>query len=236
MRRSERTPTELAREIEPYAQKLSDEERERLRFILVWDFLSEFDARFYSRYVRALDLPFTRSFLATEAQWALDEKRHCEVFRTAYDVVIGIDAEFQAELDRREANFGPIEHLFEDEFSIACLGAYDELATVRAYKANLEWYDRLGPKFGKVVRRVIADEAQHYANFLELLRNEHAHRVEDADRVITRIRETEGTPYANTFILDHDDPIFTDEIYDESESILRKHVGRIATMPTTQTA
>ena len=47
----------------------------------------------------------------------------------------------------RRADFGPIAHLFRDEFTILCLGAYDELATVRAYRANLPKYEKLGPEF-----------------------------------------------------------------------------------------
>lgn len=220
------TSDEIRRSIEPYAQRLSAEEKVQLEDVLRWDLLSEFDARFFSTHLRSLGIEFTPAFDEIEREWARDEERHYHVFRAAYDTVIGMNAEFEAELEAREANFAPIAHLLEDEFSIACLGAYDELATVRAFRANIANYDKLGPEFGKIVRRVIADEARHYHGFLTVLKTEHGHRADEAGATIRRIRETEGTAYGNTFVLDHDDPIFTDAIYDEAEAILLRHIQK----------
>ena len=224
------TPQEMRCALAPFAALLTPADRATLEDVLRWDLLSEYDARFFSEYLKTLDLDYTEHFLAVEEGWASDEERHYRFFHEAYDEVSGITPAFLDELGRRKPDFQPIAHLFEDEFSIACLGAYDELATVRAFKKNLPNYDKLGPGFGKLLRRIIADEARHYHRFLEVLRKEHAHRSADAPAVVARIRATEGTAYANTFVLDHDDPIFTDDIYDEAEAILLKHICRVATV------
>lgn len=220
-------PQAVRRAMAPFAAALSPEDRATVADVLLWDLLSEYDARFFSDYLPTLGIEFSEQFLQVERAWASDEERHYVFFHEAYDEVHGLTRELLAELEARRADFGPIAHLFEDEFSIACLGAYDELATVRAFRKNLPNYDKLGPEFGDLIRKIIADEARHYHRFLRVLQTEHAHRAGEAPHVIARIRATEGTAYANTFVLDHDDPIFTDDIYDEAEAILLRHVQRV---------
>ncbi|MEM7516724.1 MAG: hypothetical protein AAF368_07350, partial [Planctomycetota bacterium] len=187
---------DLAASVAAHAAKLTHAELSELRTILTYDVLSEYDARFFSRYLRTLGLDFSETFLKAEADWARDEARHYRFFREAYDAVYGDRHDFDPELDRRSADFAPIAHLFEDEFSIACLGAYDELATVRAFQANLSRYALLGPVFEAKIRRVIADEASHYSRFLRVLTKEHLHRLDEAPAIVQRIRETEGVAYA----------------------------------------
>ena len=34
----------------------------------------------------------------------------------------------------------------------------------------------------------------------------------------------EGTPYAATFVLDHDDPVFTGSMLEEAARLLRQHL------------
>ena len=209
-----------------HAVRLRESQLGRLRRILQDDILSEYDARFFSAYVRSLDVPFTDAFWELEQQWADDERRHYRVTRATYERLFGWSERERATLAGRAADFGPLEPLFTDEFSIACLGAYDELATVRAYRANLPHYDRLGPEYGRFLRAVIADEAWHYSGFLDLIRRYHTHRLPEARGVVERIRSCEGTPYGNTFVLDHDDPVFTDEIVDQSTRVLLRQLGR----------
>lgn len=213
--------------VDPSRATMSPEELEQTRLVLHEDVVSEYDARFYSAYVRELGLPLGCAFLELEASWAVDEARHYAGFRSVYVHLYGA-SELDAELAKRRPDFGPLEHLFEDEFSIACLGAYDELATVRAYRANLAVYDRLGPHFSDYIRGVIADEAWHYGRFLDLIAAEHRHRLGDAPRVVERIRSAEGTAYGNTFVLDHDDSVFTEAIFDEAAGILLRILERMA--------
>jgi len=208
-----------------HARGLSVAQREKLRELLYFDMTSEFDARFFSAHVRALGLDLGDDFLAFEGAWARDEALHCEGFRRVNRLLFGwTDARF-AELDRRRPDFAPLAHLFTDEFSIACLGAYDELATVRAYRSSLAWYDLLGPAFARFVRRVTADEGWHYSGFLRVLRRRHRHRFAEAPAVVAAIRASEGTPYACTFVLDHDDAVWSESMFDEASAVLLRHLG-----------
>ncbi|HED64560.1 MAG TPA: hypothetical protein ENJ09_03290 [Planctomycetes bacterium] len=203
------------------------EERAELSRVIYPDLFSEYDARFLSAFVRSLPADLSDDFCACEETWARDEYLHYVGFRIAYSALSGLSEE---EIDERmearesEVDFRPLEALFEDEFSVACLVAYDELATVRAYRANAAVYEKLGPDMVDFVRRVTADEGRHYRNFFALLRDRHRDRLGDVDRVLDRIREHEGVPYGNTFVLDHDDDVWSEEIFDDAMATLRRHL------------
>ncbi|MCP3917577.1 MAG: hypothetical protein GY711_18690 [bacterium] len=214
---------DLARSVVPFVAGLDEGQRSALRPILIEDVASEYDARFLTDYLYSLDLEYTAAFRTVEAAWAVDEERHYRKFRDVVCAGWGDDCAWLAD---REPDFRPLEHLFEDEFSILVLCAYDELATVRAYRANLEQYDRLGPELSVWVRAVIADEAWHYSRFLDVIRREHAHRLGEGTEAIRRVRETEGVAYAATFVLDHDDAVFTDEIFDHAARIVARQLAR----------
>ena len=209
--------------VREHADALPADQRGELEQILYYDVTSEHDARLFSAHVRALDIDFTPAFLAMEEEWSGDEASHCDGFRRTLQCGFGWSDQRVAELSFRRANFAPIAHLFRDEFAILCLGAYDELATVRAYQRNLPAYERLGPEFAAFLHEVIGDEGWHSSRFLAVLRNEHAHRIGEAVALIAEIRATEGTPYGNTFVLDHDDAIWNDDLFDEvAELLLRR--------------
>ena len=99
---------------------------------------------------------------------------------------------------------------------------------MRAYEANLQHYDRLGSEFRRFIRAVIADESWHYARFLETAVSEHPHRLRDAPAVVARVRASEGVTYAGTLVLDHDDPVFTQAIFDQAQLILERQLRRAA--------
>jgi hypothetical protein len=213
--------------VRAHAARMTDEEKTAAHEVLYADLFSEFDARFLSDHVRALDVELSPEFWRCQRAWADDEELHYRVFRTVYGAVFDRDdASIDAEMNARKSgvSFEPLADLFEDEFSIACLLAYDELATVRAYRSSAPAYARLGPVFEEFIGLVTADEGRHFRNFLKLIRTRHAHRLGEKDRVIERIRATEGVPYANTFVLDHDDAVWSDRIFDESADVLRRHL------------
>ena len=137
---------------------------------------------------------------------------------------VHLDTIFAVAPDKADARL----HLFGGEFEICCLLAYDELATVRGYHVNLDLYDRLGPEFGSFVRGVIADEGRHWGAFMELLRTSHRDRLGEAPDVIARIRAAEGTPYRATFVLDHDEALYTDEIFDDAARVLLRTLSNAA--------
>jgi hypothetical protein len=100
-------------------------------------------------------------------------------------------------------------------------GAFDELVTVRAYRANLGVYGIVGPEFSRFVKLMIADEALHYARFLGCLKAGNQQRSAEASAVIRSVRlAAASSPYGATFRLDYDDPEYTDTLLAKAESIL----------------
>lgn len=195
--------------------------------VSLWDDLtSEYDARLLSAHVHALPIAYTPEFRAAEAAWARDEELHHRAMRRAYAELFGFGDDERERLGARRADFAPIAQLFGDELAILVLYAYDELATVRAYAANLPLYDRLGPAMGRIARHVVADEAWHYSLFLGVLRTRHAHRLREAAALVRRVRAAEGTPYAATFVFDHDgDPIWCEGFCDEAARLLVRQLA-----------
>lgn len=224
-RRDWRGVPESARQ---HLERLPARSRAEVRGVLREDLTSEYDARFLSAHLRSLPFPLTPAFRRAEAVWAVDEERHYRACRAVVEHCFDFDP---AILTERRPDFGPLAHLFEDEFSILCLAAYDELATVRAYRANLPRYALLGPALVRWVRGVIADEAWHYARFLEVAVTEHRHRLAGSRAVVQRIRASERVPYAATFVLDHDDPVFTEEMFDGAAAVLCRQLERAARVP-----
>ena len=217
----------LADSVRVHTARLDEEERRCLEALVYADVFSEYDARHLSTFVRTLDVELTDHFWACERHWKRDEELHYLGFRAAYGALVDRAVEdIDAELGRRRyaVDFGPIADLFEDELAIACLMAYDELATVRAYRSGFERYARLGPELSPSVRQVTADELRHFRNFVKLVRQEHAHRLDEVGAGIDRIRAREGTAYANTFVLDHDDDVWSESIFDEAAQLLRRRL------------
>jgi hypothetical protein len=202
----------LSESVRTHAAALGADELADLRELVWPDLFSEYDARFLSAHLAKLDLELGAHFRACERIWARDEELHYLGFRAAYAGLSGrSEAELEEEMRARRGavDFAPLADLFAGEFEIACLMAYDELATVRAYRSGLERYARLGPEMLAFVRCVIADEGRHSRNFLKLLREEHPQRLRQAGDVIDRIRDREGVAYGNTFVLDHDDGVWS---------------------------
>ena len=218
---------QLAASVRAHLSRLDAAQRDELREILWADLFSEYDARYLSAYVRNLKTPLSEHFWACEERWARDEELHYLGFRCVYGAAFDRSAEsLELELAARSAqvDFEPIADLFEDEFASACLLAYDELATVRAYRANYDQYALLGPELMKFIRKVTADEGRHFRNFMKLLREGHPQRLPELPAIIARIRAREGLPYGNTFVLDHDDGVWSDTIFDEAANVLLRRL------------
>ena len=203
---------------------MAPEARGRLEATLLDDMVTEYDARFLVAFIRTLPIEFSSDFQEVFDQWADEEQAHHAAFRRVCEL---FRPGLQADLEARQPDFSGIAHLFGSEFEILCLLAYDELATVRGYRGNLELYDLLGPGFGAFLRRVVADEGRHYASFRGLLLQGHGDRLAEAPAVIRRIRGADGTPYRATFVLDHDDPIYGEEIFDETARVLERHLAHV---------
>ncbi len=215
---------EVVREAQSRLAAVSTGERARLLAALRDDMVTEYDARFLVEYLDGLEIPLSDEFRGVLARWYRDEVRHFSSFRCVVEALVGEDAE--PDLNARTPDFAKVAHLFESEFEILCLLAYDELATLRGYRGNLPLYDLLGAPLGDLVRRVIGDEAGHYAGFRALLIEKHAHRLDEVEDVVRIIRASEGTPYQATFVLDHDDPVYGDHIFDDAARVLVAQMRR----------
>ena len=214
---------ELAREVASRARLLAPGDREELETTLLWDVRSEFDARFLGAHARASGIEWSAEFRRALAGWEGDEEVHYLWFRHAYLAAFPErEPDLARDLATREegVDFGPLEHLMQDELTLLCLLAYDELATVGAFRAARGRYALLGPKMSRLVERVIGDEGRHYASFLGVIRKEHVGRVAEAREAVRRVLAVEGLPYANTFVLDHDDAIWSEAIFERARRTL----------------
>lgn len=200
-----------------------------LEAVIAADVESEYDARFLGAHLRrALPQMSARLRRALDA-WERDEELHYTGFAEVYREAFGQSRASHAERMAARADgvdFEPLGHLIEDEFAVLCLLAYDELATVRAYRGHRDDYAPLGDRAMAFVAAVTADEGRHAVNFMRLLRTDHRHRSAEVPRTVERIRSTEGVAYANTFVLDHDgDDVWSDAIFDEAAELLVRRLA-----------
>lgn len=197
---------------------------DKIKRILYHDMVSEWDARIFSEYVCSLNLPLCFEFKSVDELWQIDEDNHYKGFRIINETVFGLDATGIEKVHVRRANFEPIKDLLKDELSICLTVAYDELSTVRGYKRDLPIYDIMGDQVGEFVRRVIGDEGWHYSKFLWLVKRYHPEEIDGALEIVDQIRRAEGLPYQQTFVLDHIEDVFTEDLFNEASSILKKHL------------
>ncbi|RMH03377.1 MAG: hypothetical protein D6702_06090 [Planctomycetota bacterium] len=216
----------LEEAVRPWFEKIGPEDRRRLRELLWWDMTSEYDARFLSEYLEGLGLELSDEFLRIHRLWEAEEEAHYRVARRVREALFGWTAEERRAFAARRPDFSPLAHLFADEFSIAVLIAYDELCTVQGYRANLPLYELLGPDYAAFVRRTIADEALHYRRALELIRTRHRHRLSELPALLARIRAAESVPYGNTFVMDHEEEVYTEAVAERAARVLLDQAAR----------
>lgn len=212
---------------DPASLKMPEGDPSKISAVLYHDMVSEYDARLFSPFVYSLNLPLSPEFRSVDEVWSRDEENHFNGFRIVNQAVFGItDKDLEEKVYTRTANFDPLRHLLADEFSILVVSAYDELCTVRGYAADIPIYDGIGPQMGQFIRRVIGDEGWHYSKFLAMLKRYHSHRFGEAEGLFQRIRDSEGIPYQNTFVMDHVEDVFTTEVFDKSANILRTQLTK----------
>ncbi|MFT5198644.1 MAG: hypothetical protein ACI87O_001302 [Planctomycetota bacterium] len=222
------SPSDLA-SIAQHCARLGAEDRLDLEATLRLDVQSEFDARFLAEHLAKQQWTLSAPMSEALEHWLVDEELHQMLFLQVYKAAFPARYE---DLQRDLAQLGqnvviePLKQLMADEFEVLCLMAYDKLTTVKAYQALLPQYFLLGPRMEPLLRMVIRDEGRHYATFARILRMHHAQRLSETPAQLEKIRSNEGTPYANTFVLDHDCGIWTDFIFDRSVSQLKRALGQ----------
>lgn len=204
-------------------ESLSASKREFLKDLLWNDASTEYDARFLTAWLHTEEPkrgPFSKAFWVVHDLWSFEEERH---YRGLFAVLAAVfpETDWRARLNDRVPSFDHLESSLPDEFSVLVTGAFDELVTVRAYRANLDVYGKVGPEFSRFVKLMIADEALHYARFLGCLKAGNQQRSAEASAVIRSVRlAAAGSPYGATFLLDYDAPEYTDTLLAKAESIL----------------
>ncbi len=171
------------------------------------DLAAEWDARLLLAHLVEGDRGFSEEFHAFLRVWAEDEERHTEGLLRLYSLVTGEPpGSVRSRLMARKGDFRAVESLFDGEFEVLVLLAYDEAMSTAGYGEDIPFYRSLGPApFGQLLRELKNDEAMHYRNAVELLALAHSDRLAEVPDVMARaVRFDEGQEeYRATFVLDH---------------------------------
>ena len=248
------TPAELAADLAPRRDSVlagfDGPGRAALADLLWYDVSTEYDARHLTDHLRRRG-GFGAAFWRAHGLWAEEERRHHEGFLAVLEALFGRAAigaaleeagsgaavgpddgpppTWRGLLAARAYDPAPLAGVLADELGVLVCGAYDELVTVRAYRANLPVYDRLGPLVARFVRAVIADEATHYARFLEVLCGDHGARLAEVPARLAAVRAAgAAAPYGNMFLLDHHGPEYTTALEDAAARALLGQVAQAA--------
>jgi hypothetical protein len=193
------------------------------------DLYTEYDARFLKEELTHRNLIISDEAAAFFSAWAIDEERHTDGFIRIIELVAdGSEKTLRERLDARSHDFGRIvEHLM-DEFSLMVIIAFDEMCTCRAYAAEKPFYDALGNNtFHHWLRGVIADEAVHSMNAINVIRARYRDRIGPVDSILDNlIRATERLRYSSTFVLDYFGAVYSKELLADSRLVTMRNIAR----------
>jgi len=171
------------------------------------DLAAEWDARLLQAHLVEGDRGFSQEFHAFLRVWAEDEEQHTEGLLRLYSLVTGEPSDsVRSRLMAREGDFRAVESLFDGEFEVLVLLAYDEAMSTAGYGEDIPFYRSLGPaSFGRLLRELKNDEAMHYRNAVELLVLAHSDRLAEVPEVVARAVKFDEAQeeYRATFVLDH---------------------------------
>ncbi len=200
---------------------VDDRALEQPRQLFEFDMYTEYDSEHFCRYLerrRANGMRFTPEFLAFERVWRRDERNHYLGYRHLLEICGGpSEDESHQRMLERAADFSPIEQYLEDEFTICCVLAYDEIVTANSCRMDFPLFASFGaPRLRKWIRLVARDEAFHFLNVLDVVRLRHAHRIASVPSVLAALRRYDGAgnPYLSTFVMDHDPERFAPDLLD----------------------
>ncbi|RXH38132.1 hypothetical protein XH99_01800 [Bradyrhizobium nanningense] len=161
--------------------------------------------------------------------WAIDEERHTDGFIRILELVAdGSEPDLRARLETRSHDFGPVFEHLKDEFSLMVMIAFDEMCTCRAYAAEKPFYDALGNNtFHHWLREVIADEAVHSMNAVNLIRARYHDRISQVGKIIDNlIRAATTLRYSGTFVLDYFGEVYSKELLAESRLAVMRNIAK----------
>jgi hypothetical protein len=150
------------------------------RWHKLWiDLYTEYNARHLEKELFIRNLIATEDGAAFFRAWAVDEERHTEGFIQIMELVAGGSVKHLWErLNDRLPNFSAVDEYLRDEFSLLAVIAFDEMCTCHAYRADKEFYAGLGDnRFHRWLRELIADEAAHSTNAVNVIRASYSNRI-----------------------------------------------------------
>ncbi|WP_246799521.1 hypothetical protein [Bradyrhizobium sp. CCBAU 51753] len=202
----------------------------RARWDKLWpDLYTEYDARHLKQELAARTLIATDEAAAFLSAWAIDEERHTNGFIRIIELVAnGSENDLRERLRARSHDFGPITEYLKDEFSLLVMIAFDEMCTCRAYAAEKPFYDALGNNtFHHWLRQVIADEAVHSMNAVNVIRARYRDRIEQVGAMLdSLIRGCENLRYSGTFVLDYFGAAYSKELLANSRLAIMRNIAK----------
>ncbi|MGL3210403.1 hypothetical protein [Bradyrhizobium sp. BR 1433] len=224
------SPKELFNALTP-AMFAADASVVRARWDRLWpELYTEYDARHLKRELCIRNLIKTNEAEAFFNAWAADEERHTDGFIQIMELVAGgSEPDLRKRLDARPHDFSVISEFLEDEFSLIVMIAFDEMCTCRAYAAERKFYAGLGSsRFLLWLREVIADEAVHSMNAVNVIRARYCDRVSEVGAILESLISciTNDTTYTGTFVLDYFGTAYTKELLANCRATILRNVAK----------
>lgn len=206
-------------------------EQTKMRYQRLWkDAYSEYDARHLQIEVirrNVLKTPESQAFFQA---WAADEERHTRGFIYLMKILANTKPEdTQNALDSRSHDFSEMDYYLQDEFTLLVILAFDEIVTCHAYATDRDFYRNLPHiAFIKWLHGLIADEATHFRNAVNVLRACHSHRLSEVKAIVDGLvgGVADASDYKGTFVLDHFGDDYTPELMDSCRQALLRTVLR----------
>jgi hypothetical protein len=207
---------------------------EKLEPTLWIELATEYDADHFCEYLKYREekgeIVFSSMFSTFERIWRRDELNHTRGFARIYSVLYSTsEEELLAKLHNRRSDFGAIEPLLADEFAICVVLAYDEIATTRSYQYDLvHRYPRFRSRaMVDWIRLVARDEAWHFENALNIIKENHSCRIPEVPSLLDRLMsfDASGAEYGATFVLDHGANNYDPEFLASCRSFILRRLG-----------
>lgn len=190
----------------------------RARWNKLWpDLYTEYDARHLKAELSVRNLIASDEARAFFTVWAADEERHTDGFVRIIELVAdGSERNLRERLEARPHDFGTINDLLTDEF------------TCHAYAAEKPFYSELrNDIFLHWLREVVADEAVHSMNAVNVIRARYRDRVGEIGAILNRIiSHLDDLSYAGTFLLDYFGAVYTMELLDKCRVAILRNVQK----------
>ncbi|WP_247369954.1 hypothetical protein [Bradyrhizobium sp. CW10] len=209
----------------------------RARRHKLWpELYTEYDARHLKQEVFNRNLIATNEAEAFISAWAADEERHTDSFIRIMELVAGeSEKDLRDRLEARSHSFSAINEYLKDEFSLIVMIAFDEMCTCRAYAADREFYAGLGSSFLRCLREVVADEAVHSMNAVNVLRARYCERISEIGEILDNLIRSVGDDpdYTGTFVLDYFGENYTKQMFVNCRAAVLRNVGKPLTAAVT---